>query len=138
MSKKYLGECETAEVANKGSFEKRKQALSKTKNESWLLVTVVVATMRVEQLRKDEEKITFPSGEPQGFCVKTPFYQALTRHSDPFLQASWTCVVRLPQPLSAGVAAQTLLTYVFFAVLGCSSNMLHLQCTVRSLGESHH
>jgi hypothetical protein len=56
-------------------------------------------------------KITL-SGEPQGFCVKTHS----TKHSPGtailFCQHPGL-VVRLPQPLSAGVAAQTLLTYLF-------------------------
>lgn len=57
------------------------------------------------------------------------YTQALTGTA--ILFAHPRLVVRLPQPLSAGVAAQTLLTYVFLLLFQ------HLQCTVRSLGESH-
>jgi hypothetical protein len=84
--------------------------------------------------RKDEEKNHFIRRTTRVLCQNT-HSQALTRHSDLFCQHPGL-VVRLPQPLSAGVAAQTLLTYVFLLL---TQHLLRiLQCTVRSLGEWHH
>lgn len=111
------GEYETAEVANKGSV-KVEEALSKTR------CVVVVATAEDGRTtnrcyRKEGEQVV---RRTQGFCVKDRMRAINSAHP--------RLVVRPSAALSAGVAAQTLLTYF--------SLLLQHAATLRCWAETHH
>jgi hypothetical protein len=84
------------------------------------------------------EKNHFHQANHKGFVSSRNVPSTLTGTQQSIIfpaSTSLGLVVRLPQPLSAGVAAQTLTLSLCVRVL---SPKHHLQCTVRSLGESHH
>lgn len=100
-----------AEVANKGSL-RVEQALSEKTN-CCCCGDAGRVDSPSECYRKEGWK-TLSQANHRGFVSKHPKHSA--RHS-----RSSRLVVRLPQYLSAGVAAQTLLTYVFAAALPTSA-----------------
>jgi hypothetical protein len=137
MSRKYMANLKLRRWLIKGPFKSERGGCREEKR---IVVGCCCCGDDVKQMfvGRMKRKDHFIRRTTRVLCQKRQ-HQALSpaQHSQRSFFCSkhpWDCVVRLPQQLSAGVAAQTLLTYVFL------SDLLHPACSALSvaLGESHH